>query len=335
MDWFRYFIIPAIVSYFVLIIYRKVAIHKEVVANPNFRTLHEHPIPTGGGVVFLFVFVSVVFTIWWLNKLSNNMFYVFGVGGGVAVLFGFLDDLIDLNVRIKLTIQFLLGGYVLFWFDGGPLLQIDSLHALIAIPVTLFFLIWMINAYNFMDGIDGMAASGAVFISGTILLVMLLTSSISESTIIFVLLLSSTIAFMLFNWPPASIFMGDAGSVFLGYTFGALLLFTVMSGDLSIWTWLTVFGYFVADTTVTQIARLVLVEKWWRAHRSHAYQNLARITGSHLKVTGGVTIYHFLWILPLTLWSAIVPEFALVAVFLAVTPAMGIAYKYGPVFSSS
>ena len=111
-------------------------------------------------------------------------------------------------------------------------------------------------------------------------------------------------------------------------------MFTVKSGDLSIWTWLVVFGYFFADTTVTQIARVLLVKKWWHAHRSHAYQNLARITGSHLKVISWVAIYHLFWILPLTLWSALIPEFALVAVFLAVTPAMVVAYMYGPRFSS-
>jgi len=147
--------------------------------------------------------------------------------------------------------------------------------------------------------------------------------------------LASSSAFMLFNWPPASIFMGDAGSVFLGYLFGSLILVTVMMGDLSIWTWLVVFGYFFADTTVTQIMRVILVKKWYLAHRSHAYQNLARISGSHLKVTGGVVLYNLIWILPLTLWSALSPEMAFYAVALAVLPGVVVAYRYGPRLSSS
>jgi Fuc2NAc and GlcNAc transferase len=140
---------------------------------------------------------------------------------------------------------------------------------------------------------------------------------------------------MLFNWPPASIFMGDAGSVFLGYLFGSLILVTVMVGDVTIWTWLVVLGYFFADTSVTQIMRVILVKKWYLAHRSHAYQNLARITGSHLKVTSGVVLYNLIWILPLTFWSALSPETSLYAVVLAVFPGILVAYRYGPRLSSS
>ena len=108
-----------------------------------------------------------------------------------------------------------------------------------------------------------------------------------------------------------------------------------MSGEISIWTWLVVFGYYFADTTVTQIMRLILVKKWYRAHRSHAYQNLARITGSHLKVSGGVVLYNVVWILPLTLWSAMKPETALLAVVLSITPGLIFSFKYGPMLSSS
>jgi Fuc2NAc and GlcNAc transferase len=129
--------------------------------------------------------------------------------------------------------------------------------------------------------------------------------------------------------------MRDAGSVFLGYIFGSLILLTVMVGDVTVWTWLVGFGYFFADTTVTQIMRVILVKKWYLAHRSHAYQNLARITGSHLKVTGGVVLYNLIWILPLTFWSALSPEMVHYAVVLAVTPGMVVAYQYGPRLSSS
>ena len=147
--------------------------------------------------------------------------------------------------------------------------------------------------------------------------------------------LGSISTFLFFNWPPASIFMGDSGSAFLGYIFGALILFTVKSGDISIWTWLIVFGYFFADTTVTQLMRIILVKKWYLPHRSHAYQNLARITGSHLKVTGGVVLYNVVWILPLTIWSVMKPDIALFAVALAIAPSLIFALKYGPFLSST
>jgi Fuc2NAc and GlcNAc transferase len=205
----------------------------------------------------------------------------------------------------------------------------------ITIPVILFFMVWMMNAYNFIDGIDGMAASGAIFVSITLALVLFLTDGPIEIVAIFILVASTVIGFILFNWPPATIFMGDAGSVFLGYIFGSLLLFTVLNNDISIWSWITVFGYFFADTTVTQIMRVILVKKWYLAHRSHAYQNLARITGSHLKVTGAVILYNIIWIFPLVVWSVLQPEMEVVAAILAVAPAMIVTYKYGPLLSSS
>jgi Fuc2NAc and GlcNAc transferase len=323
------------VSFLGTYLYRKVAISRNILANLNFRTLHINPVPAGGGIVFSMVFVLGLFYHWLLNQSSNNLLLVLAVGGGAAALFGFLDDLKDIRAMKKFAVQFLLSGWTLFWLDGGPLLFIDWIPSLVSIPVTMLFLVWMMNGYNFIDGIDGMAISGAVFVSGTMIWVLLWTHPESQFIMVMALLLASSSAFLLFNWPPASIFMGDAGSAFLGYLFGPLILVTVMVGDVTIWTWLVVFGYFFADIVVTQIMRVILVKKWYLAHRSHAYQNLARITGSHIKVTGGVVLYNLIWVLPLTLWSALSPEIALYAVVLAVLPGTVIAYRYGPRLSSS
>ncbi len=316
-------------------LYRKLAVSRNIVANPNFRTLHVTPVPAGGGIVFSLFFFAGLFCLWWSNQVSNNFFLVLGVGSSFTALFGFLDDLKNLRAKKKLVVQLLFSCWVVFWIGGGPLFYFGWLPFLLSIPVTLLFLVWMMNGYNFMDGIDGMAVSGAVFVSGAMILVLLWTRPESEFIVVMALLLASSSAFMLFNWPPASIFMGDAGSLFLGYLFGSLILMTVMVGDVTIWTWLVVFGYFFSDTTVTQIMRVILVKKWYLAHRSHAYQNIARITGSHLKVTGGVVLYNLIWILPLTLWSALYPEMALYAVVLAVSPGIVVAYRYGPLLSSS
>jgi Fuc2NAc and GlcNAc transferase len=323
------------ISFLFTILYRRIAVKREIVANLNFRTLHVTPIPTGGGIVFSMAFVVGLFYLWWLNQLSNNLFLLLAVGGAAAALFGFLDDLIDIRATKKLIVQFVLSGWVIFLLEGDTLFYFEWLPSLVSILATLLFLVWMMNSYNFMDGIDGIAVSGAVFVSATMICVLLWTRPESDFIMVMALLLASSSAFMFFNWPPASIFTGDAGSIFFGYLFGSLILVTVMVGDITIWTWLVVFGYFFADTTVTQIMRVILVKKWYLAHRSHAYQNLARISGSHLKVTGGVALYNLIWILPLTLWSAVSPEMALYAVALAVSPGMIVAYRYGPRLSSS
>ena len=336
MDWIKYLIIPIIAcSWIGVFLYKKYAIYTEIISNPNYRTLHESPIPRGGGIVFSLLFILAIFLIWRYLQLSNNLLLILGVGGGVASLFGFIDDIKNIRARTKLIIQLFLSGWVLYCLYLDSLFVINWMPIYIMIAACLFFMIWMMNAYNFMDGVDGMAASGAVFASLTLALVLFLTGNSVELIPIFILIATTVSGFIIFNWPPATIFMGDAGSVFLGYIFGSLLIFTTLNGYLSIWNWLTVFGYFFADTTVTQIIRVILIKKWYSAHRSHAYQNFARITGSHLKVTRRVTLYNIIWILPIAIWSALQPEMEILAAILAVTPALVFAYKYGPMLSSS
>jgi len=336
MDWIKYLIIPIIAcSWIGVFLYKKYALYTGIISNPNYRTLHELPIPRGGGIVFSTLFILAILLIWRYLQLSDNLLLILGVGGGMASLLGFIDDIKNIRARFKLIIQLLLSSWVLYCLYLDNLLFLNWMPFFLTIPAFLFFMVWIINAYNFMDGVDGMAASGAIFTSLTLALVLSLTGNSVELIAIFILMAALISGFIFFNWPPASIFMGDAGSVFLGYIFGSLLLFTSLNGYISIWIWLTVFGYFFADTTVTQIVRVISIKKWYLPHRSHAYQNLARITGSHLKVTSGVTLYNIIWILPLTLLSALKPEMAVIISMLAICPALVIAYKYGPVLSSS
>jgi len=323
------------ISFIGTYLYKKIAISQNILSNPNFRTLHTKPIPVGGGIVFSMVFIVGMIYHSWLNQLSNNLLLLIAVGGAAAALFGFLDDLKNIRALKKLTFQFLLSGWAFLCIDGGPLLMFDWLPSIITIPLTLLFLVWMMNGSNFMDGIDGMAISAALFVSGMMIWVLLLTHPESEFIIVMALLFASSCGFFLFNWPPASIFMGDAGSIFLGYLFGSLILVTVQVGDLTIWTWLVVLAYFFADIIVTQFMRVILVKKWYLPHRSHAYQNLARITGSHFRVTAGVVLYNLIWILPLTLWSALSPEMGPYAAVLAVSPGLFVAYRFGPRLSLS
>jgi Fuc2NAc and GlcNAc transferase len=200
--------------------------------------------------------------------------------------------------------------------------------------VMWFVPLWLINLYNFIDGIDGMAIIGAVFICAAAILILLLTGGDRALVVIFALLGASSLGFVLPNFPPARMFMGDAGSTFLGYSFAALLLMSVGMGDLSAWTWVAIFGYFAADTTTTGVCRVLLVgQDFWRGHRSHAYQNLARITESHAKVTLGVAAYQVLWALPMAIWSAMRPSWAPLPALLSVAPAVLWTLRYGPLHS--
>ncbi len=317
------------------LIYKKIAINYNIIAIKNHRTLHSLSTPRGGGIVFSLLSILAIFLIWWNWQLTQGLLLALVVGGFIATLFGFIDDVKNISAKIKLIIQLMLACWAVYCLYFGELLTFGLMPLYMIIPIVLFFMVWMMNAYNFMDGIDGMAASGAIFVSLALALALFLTEGPIEIIAIFILMASTVSGFILFNWPPATIFMGDAGSVFLGYIFGSLLLFTVFNNNISIWTWLTIFGYFFTDTAVTQIMRVLLVKKWYLAHRSHAYQNIARITGSHLKVTVGVVLYNLIWVLPLSMWSALQPEMGMVTAIFSIFPVLVVAYKYGPIFSSS
>lgn len=317
--------------------YRRIAIRWGIIAKINARTLHERPVPRGGGVVFCAVFSLAMVAAWRLDVVTTPLLLGIGVGAAASATVGFVDDVYELNPFAKLAIQAGLSAWLLgtiydpflsaHFAGAGPALRFGGIGALLFVPL------WLINVYNFIDGIDGMAIIGAVFVCGAVVLVLSITGGPSMFSFVFSLLGMACLGFLVLNLPPASVFMGDAGSIALGYCFAALALVTVAAGALSVWTWIVLFSYFIGDTTTTTICRVFLVPRWYGEHRSHAYQNLARVTGSHAKVTYGVAGYHLFWALPLALWSATRGNGALVAA-LSLIPAVAWALRFGPRFCS-
>ena len=322
-----------VLSLFGTIYYRKFALRHSILANLNFRTLHEKPTPRGGGIVFSMVFVFFVFFLYFINLVELELMLVFGVGAGLATTIGYIDDLKGIGSIKKLILQFLLVLLILYVFNGGPLSMIEWLSGWPSWIISAFLLLWLINVYNFIDGIDGLAISGAILILITLLLTFYITNRTSNLEPLFLVLFASCLGFLFFNWPKASIFMGDSGSIFLGYCFGAFIVYSLMKNEISFLTWLVVFGYYLGDTTTTTLIRIILVKKWYHPHRSHAYQNLARKLDNHAIVSFGVMFYHILWLLPLAIWTVLKPNFGIIAVVLAFLPSIIWSIKFGPLFS--
>lgn len=315
--------------------FRLFAIQRGIVANPNFRSLHQQPMPRGGGIVFSLVFISAVIGLWLATTIDADLMWAVVIGGAVATLSGFIDDVVQIGPKTKFAIQGVLAAWVLFCFGSVPLFDLPWTPTFIDLAISWFALVWLMNLYNFMDGIDGMAASGAILICATSIAALLLAKADETLMLVFGLLAVCSLGFLLFNWPPAGIFMGDSGSLFLGYCFSVLIARTVTDGQISLWTWLVIFGYFAGDTTTTTLLRMWSINRWYGAHRSHAYQNLARVWGSHLQVVRGVTLYHVLWLLPLAIWSTLEPSTAPLAAALALAPVIFCTLRYGPRLSSS
>lgn len=318
--------------------YRRFALQRGIIAKITFRSLHQRTVSRGGGIVFAGVFSIAVIISWMVDGLPFWLMLSFGFGGVAAAVIGFVDDVTEIRAIKKLFAQFCLAVWIFASFYK-PLYSpyFDSFKGGLPILLTLvvpFISVWFINLYNFIDGIDGMAISGSVFICMAAVIILSITDGDTYFIFIFALLGASCIGFLFLNLPPASIFMGDSGSIFLGYCIGSLMLATIFLGQISIWTWIIILSYFIGDTTTTGVYRVLFVKKWYGVHRSHAYQNLARIYNSHAKITYGITFYHILWALPLAILSALIPRMGPVAAFFALGPAVLCALRFGPRLSS-
>lgn len=316
--------------------YRQLALKRGIVAKPNARTLHASPIPRGAGVALGLTFALGAGVLWLVGLVPTSLLVAAGLGGGAATLIGFVDDLFEMSVSRKLIVQVALTVFLvtaLYLSGVGQQLQSPNVVATFAIAAAALLVpLWLMNLFNFIDGIDGMAAMAAAMVGAGVAVVLFLSGIESPGVRIGMMLTAVSLGFLAFNLPPASVFMGEAGSLFLGYCVACLLLVTVASGHMSVWTWLTMLGYYVGDTTTTSTLRLMMIKDWWAGHRSHAYQNLARIRG-HTPVTYCIALYQLLWALPLTVWSVRSPDLAILAVLLSIGPVVLWTLRFGPLFS--
>ena len=245
-------------------------------------------------------------------------------GGGLAVAaVGLIDDRCPLPARVRLVVHIAAALWALAWLGqpGGLNLQaLGAFYQVAGYVTAALGIVWTLNLYNFMDGIDGIAASEAVFVSWAGALLLLLAGGSASVAVTALAFGSACLGFLLLNWPPAKIFMGDVGSGYLGYVIAVLALAASRGSPASLWTWLILGGVFFVDATVTLVRRLLRGERVYQAHRSHAYQWLARRWRSHKSVTITVTAINLLWLLPCASLAALHPRWALWMVLVALIP---------------
>jgi len=188
------------------------------------------------------------------------------------------------------VVHFLAAAWALYWLGGLPSLRVGAGAVELGPAGTVLAalgLVWFVNMYNFMDGIDGIAGSEAVTagLAGGALLLALGSPGLATLSL---LLAAASAGFLAWNWQPARIFMGDVGSGFLGFCFAALALASERAGALPLLGWVLLLGVFLFDATATLGRRVVRGEKWYDAHRSHAYQRAVQGGWRAAAVTGAV-----------------------------------------------
>jgi Fuc2NAc and GlcNAc transferase len=276
---------------------------------PNARSSHTQPTPRGGGLAIVVTVLAAVLIAGLLRELPIVDVAALVGGGMVVAAIGYYDDLKPLSALPRFAVH-LMAAVMLV----GMLAGVDSVLAhprWLAFSALVVAVLWSINLFNFMDGIDGIAASQAVFVStASAVLIGVLRDPVTPWLILPVVTAGACLGFLVWNWPPARIFMGDVGSGFLGFWLAAMALALDRADMLRVWTSVILGSVFIADATVTLLRRVARRERWHQAHRSHAYQNLARRWRSHRRVTLLVWIINLAVVFPLAALSVFAPGFA-------------------------
>ena len=306
LDYWIYFLI-ALVSFLLTAFFRSYAVKKNILDVPNERSSHYIPTPRGGGVAIVITFTILLIYAYLVHAVPLSYFISFSLVGLFVATIGFMDDKKNLPARWRLLGHFLAAIWGLFWIGGLPNLEVFGIEFQLGVVgnvLAVIYLVWMLNLYNFMDGIDGLASLEAICVCAGMCIVYLLAGA-HELILLPLSLSMAVLGFLYWNYPPAKIFMGDAGSSFLGILLGLLSLQAAWYNTIFLWCWLILLGVFIVDATVTLCRRLFWGAKLYEAHRSHAYQFASRRFGKHLPVSLGVCFINVFWLLPLSLSVAL------------------------------
>jgi len=262
-----------LLSFFLTYVVRKVALDRAILDMPNERSSHTVPTPRGGGVAIVAVFYLGL--LWIRPEIDPHLFRALLWGIPVALI-SLLDDLLTLSSKVRLMVQAFASAGALYALGGVDRIDLGllTLSGWYLNALAFLAMVWIINLYNFLDGIDGYAAMEAMVMGAGVWLFI--------SPALGGVILASVMGFLFFNWHKASIFMGDVGSATLGFIFAVLIFYRTDEG--MIYGWLVLLAPFWFDATVTLIRRWRRGEAVMSPHKKHAYQRLVQSGWRHDQV---------------------------------------------------
>ncbi len=302
---------------------------KRLLDLPNARSSHDVPTPRGGGLAVVLSFTVVAAGLHGLELISSELLMLV-LGALPIAIIGFWDDHGHVPARWRLAVQVVSAVWALYWLGGlesvrvaGEVYDLGGFGSVFAV----LLMVWLLNLFNFMDGIDGIAGIEviSVALSSYWLLVYQSPPFPGGADILLLALAAAAGGFLFWNWPPAKIFMGDVGSAFVGFVLAVLALQTSSEGTLSLAVWLILLGAFFVDASVTLVRRMLSGQRWYEAHRSHAYQRAARRWASHKRVSLSVLAINLCWLSPLAFAAVRWPRLEPVFLACAYAPLIGLA----------
>ena len=320
-------IATTIISWYLTGIFRRVALARALLDIPNARSSHTVAVPRGGGVAIVISALVGLLIVRSIGLVAAPLFWGI-VGGGVLVsVIGFVDDAGHVAARWRLLAHMISALWIISWIGGLAPVQIGGRimePGVLADALVAIYIVWILNLTNFMDGIDGIAAIESITVCACAAAIYSLSGLDARVLIPPMVIAAASLGFLFWNWPPARIFMGDAGSGFIGLVLAALSLAAGQITPALFWSWVILLGVFIVDSTVTLVRRVFRGQKFYEAHRSHAYQHAALRFGSHLSVTLAVAGINIVWLFPIALVVAKGSINPLTGTLIAYAPLVGI-----------
>jgi UDP-N-acetylmuramyl pentapeptide phosphotransferase/UDP-N-acetylglucosamine-1-phosphate transferase len=308
------YFVSCILSYILTWLAIQLAIRKSVLDIPNNRSSHTVPTPRGGGIAISITWFFALIILYSQNKINGSLFYGLLCGIPIAAA-GLVDDLFSISPKIRILIQSISAIGALYFLKGIDSIGIgyNIIHAPVIFNIIAFVgIIWFTNLFNFLDGIDGYLSAEIVYIG---LAFFLFFGSTPPLVLSF-----AALGFLIWNWQPAKIFMGDVGSTLLGFTISVFAVYYQNEGKSSVFIWLMLTSVFWFDATLTLYRRWRNKEHLSLGHRKHAYQRIVQSGFSHRKtvlysIAINITILALVWI-ALKYPSLLLPVFFVNIVYL-------------------
>jgi len=300
----------------------------DVLAHPSNRCAHSVPTPRGGGLAIAITLLAMLMYAGFAGLMNWQEIFTIALPGGLVAAIGFTDDHRPVQISHRLFIHFAAASLAVMLLPSLPTISFGALiisSPIILYPVMVIGLVWLLNLYNFMDGIDGIASSEAISILLSAAVILHFTNDAYWSQIL-LWTCAPIVGFLIWNWPPAKIFMGDVGSGFIGIVIGILALLTSADSSLTLWSWLILLAVFIGDAAWSLLVRITTGQAWHQPHSSHAYQILARKKQSHAVVSLGVVVINIGWLAPLAWLATIHPHYGWALTFLAYLPILYICW---------
>lgn len=292
---------------------RLYALNKKIISIPNERSLHDKPTPVGGGLAIVFTWYVGITVLYFFSVIERDL-YLALLSGILLAIISFINDVIGIKPVFRLCFHFItaitafvfLGGLRQFIIPG-----IEFNYSFITYPLAIIGMVWFINLFNFMDGVDGFASLETIIIC-------LVIYSLSGG-ILNLVLIACVAGFLFWNWPKAKIFMGDVGSTQLGFILIVLGIYFHNTYHFSILNWIMLSSPFWFDATLTLFRRWRNKENLSKAHRKHAYQRIVQAGFSHLQVNFYLLVINAFVVIMILIYREIkflqIPLFILTLIF--------------------